>query len=313
MDKRKNHKPWNLIIVNKYSQLLITLFIIILFTYNVSGAECVGAGCDSNMTITIVDTTNPTWDNPRNFTNDVNTSFSELFTASDVGGISYYWLNDTSVFNISQTGIITNVSNLDSINIYNLNISVNDTAGNIASIVIWINITEPSFTLRIISPTNITYNYIDIDLLVSAGGYIDSYWYKLNNGNNITFIPNVTLNNLEWEQYHTLQVWVNDTDGNILTEIRRFYIGDTSSNYLMYYLLVLILGSLLLILGYNKLDPRLILLSGFLFSAFSITYAFNGYPSIESDFLNMFIITISAGFSFYLITLASLKFIREGF
>jgi len=298
-------------IKNKYSKLFITLIVILSSIPFVLGADCIGEDCESNMTIVITDTTPPTWENPRNFTHEVNTSFSEAFNASDVGGISYYWLNDTTIFNISQIGTITNVSALSNISIHYINVSVNDTAGNIASIIIWINVTLPSITLTISSPTNTTYNYVDVDLLVSTTGIIDTHWYKLNSGNNITFIPNITLNNLEWEQYHTIQVWVNNSEGNIVTEIRRFYIGDIRTNYLMYYLLVLVLGGLLLLLGCEREDPILMILEGFLFSAFSITYAIKGYPTIDSEFLNIVIITISSGFAFYLMAIGSLQLVED--
>jgi len=95
----------------------------------------------TNSTIIIVDTTPPTWDNLRNFTHITNTSFSEFMTASDDVGIDTYVLNDTSIFNISQSGLITNVTNLSRIEIQYLNITINDTSNNIVSAIFYINIT----------------------------------------------------------------------------------------------------------------------------------------------------------------------------
>ena len=91
--------------------------------------------------ITIADITPPTFTNLRNFIHTVNTSFSKSITATDASGISSYWLNDTSYFTISNAGLITNNTNLSRIEIHWLNISVNDTVGNIVSGIFYINIT----------------------------------------------------------------------------------------------------------------------------------------------------------------------------
>ena len=103
----------------------------------------------------IADTTPPTFDNLRNFTHIVNTSFSESITASDPSGIDTYKLNDTSIFIINSTnGLIMNATNLSIIETYWLNISVNDTAGNLASGVFYIDVTElpPVSTINFIYP-----------------------------------------------------------------------------------------------------------------------------------------------------------------
>ena len=113
-----------------------------------------------NVTATPTDTTPPTFDNPRNITHTVNTSLSESYTASDGSGISYYWLNDTSVFNVSQSGTLTNVTKISNIFIHYLNISVNDTAGNQRSLVFWINITDtPSLVITGLSASDMILGY----------------------------------------------------------------------------------------------------------------------------------------------------------
>jgi len=82
----------------------------------------------------------PTFDNLRDFSHYVNTSFSESITASDVSGIDSYWLNDTTYFSIDAAGLITNVTNLSRIEIHWLNISVNDTFNNQNSGIFYIDI-----------------------------------------------------------------------------------------------------------------------------------------------------------------------------
>ena len=95
-----------------------------------------------NITGVVPDTTPPTITNPRNFTQEGNQSFSEDMSATDDSGISFYWLNQTDYFNISQTGIITNVTNLSRVEIHWLNYSVNDTLNNLRSLIFYINITQ---------------------------------------------------------------------------------------------------------------------------------------------------------------------------
>jgi len=118
--------------------------------------DTLGNTNSTQVTFTI-DTIPPSFDNARNFTVNVNNSFSENFSATDSYiGVGTYSLNDTSTFNISQNGIITNITNLSTLTVYWLNISVNDSLGNTNSTVFFINITSdfdsPNVTL--ISPVD---------------------------------------------------------------------------------------------------------------------------------------------------------------
>jgi hypothetical protein len=116
-------------------------------------------------------TTPPTFDNLRNFTQQANLSFSQSITASDPFGIDSYWLNDTTNFIISQAGLITNVSALDQVNFYWLNISVNDTYNNIASDIFYINISGVT-----ISQCGGTYNLLRSQLSNSRPYGQLCYW-----------------------------------------------------------------------------------------------------------------------------------------
>ncbi|MHA1201314.1 MAG: LamG-like jellyroll fold domain-containing protein [Candidatus Heimdallarchaeaceae archaeon] len=100
----------------------------------------------------VPDTTPPTFNNLRNFTQAANQSFSESITANDTSGIDSYVLNDTSIFNVNKTtGLIFNVTALDNIAFYLLNLSVNDTAGNENSGIFYINITS----IPVVNPNRI--------------------------------------------------------------------------------------------------------------------------------------------------------------
>jgi hypothetical protein len=90
----------------------------------------------------VPDQTAPVFDNLRNLSGYTNQAFTRYITATDDVGIYCYYLNDTSVFNVDCTGKITNSITLDNVTVYNLNLSVNDTLGNLNWGEFYINITN---------------------------------------------------------------------------------------------------------------------------------------------------------------------------
>ena len=90
------------------------------------------------------DTTPPTFDNLINHTQQANQSFTYDLDASDTqSAIDSFWLNDSTIYQIvRETGVITNATNLSTPSFWTINVSVNDTEGNIASDIFWINITN---------------------------------------------------------------------------------------------------------------------------------------------------------------------------
>lgn len=90
-----------------------------------------------------VDNTPPAFDNIINHTHIVNTSFSYDIDATDAkSSVDSFWLNDTTVFTINiTTGLVENATALENLTAYWLNVSVNDTIGNIASEIFFINVT----------------------------------------------------------------------------------------------------------------------------------------------------------------------------
>jgi len=93
--------------------------------------------------VTVQDTTPPTWDQiPQNISLLYREILSYDLNASDLSGIDSYFINDTSNFTInSSTGLLTNATFLSN-GIYFLNISDNDTQGNVLSEVIRIIVAE---------------------------------------------------------------------------------------------------------------------------------------------------------------------------
>jgi len=103
-------------------------------------------------TLTAVsDTTAPYFISLSNRTGYINQSFFFVLNATDDGiGIDVFSLNDTSNFTINfTTGIITNATGLTEAYLYTLNLSVNDTLGNLNWTVFTINITATPTTYYI--------------------------------------------------------------------------------------------------------------------------------------------------------------------
>jgi len=90
----------------------------------------------------IADTTPPTFTTISNITIDSESSLISNIQANDNIEIDKFSINDTTNFAIvPSNGTLTNATKLN-MAIYNINISVNDTSGNIASELIWINVSE---------------------------------------------------------------------------------------------------------------------------------------------------------------------------
>ncbi|HEC89490.1 MAG TPA: hypothetical protein ENI44_02780, partial [Thermoplasmatales archaeon] len=87
------------------------------------------------------------------------------------------------------------------------------------------DVTPPTITIS--SPEwEHTYTTRIVWLNVSADEDIDTWWYNLDDNGNITFIPNITLNNLD-DGYHAIIVYANDTAGNIGSSTVGFMVDAT--------------------------------------------------------------------------------------
>jgi len=101
--------------------------------------------------ITVEDTTLPGWMiTPENQVVEYGDSFLYDVTATDLAGISHWWLNSTD-FSIDAEGVITNATIL-SVKVYGLEVFVNDTHGNVLSATITITVEGPTTT----TPTTTT-------------------------------------------------------------------------------------------------------------------------------------------------------------
>jgi hypothetical protein len=102
--------------------------------------------------LNITDTTLPLFSNMQNFSRYVNVSFNFDFDAFDLGNISSFYINDSSVFSINLTGYFENITALDEVELYYLKIFVNDSLNNTASDIFYV-----SFSVApVIIPPNIS-------------------------------------------------------------------------------------------------------------------------------------------------------------
>ncbi|MFX1252151.1 MAG: hypothetical protein ACFFCZ_11145, partial [Promethearchaeota archaeon] len=98
--------------------------------------------CSATFRITIQDTKNPTWDEILTHqTVDYGVPFVYNVKASDICGIDHYWINDTTLFSISNAGVITNATKLD-VGVYWLEVRACDPSDNYCSAKLKITVQE---------------------------------------------------------------------------------------------------------------------------------------------------------------------------
>ncbi|MHA1674673.1 MAG: hypothetical protein ACTSYI_13725 [Promethearchaeota archaeon] len=94
----------------------------------------------STYTISVIDTIVPTWVvTPTDQTIEFGSGFTYPVEATDLSGIAEYWINDTSHFNITQTGIISNATLL-SVGNYSVELRAYDSPGNFQSATIKVTV-----------------------------------------------------------------------------------------------------------------------------------------------------------------------------
>ncbi|TFF87531.1 MAG: hypothetical protein EU548_10150, partial [Promethearchaeota archaeon] len=178
------------------------------------------------------DTTPPQWDPipeipPSEYKTPV---YYDANATDDYSDIDSYWLNDTDYFEIDpEDGTLTN-NTLVPAGIYWLELSVNDTAGNVNTTVI--NITIIDTTPPVISiDSPLSQPYTTDIITVSLSGDADTYWY---------YIEGVDSNNQTWTEdtdrtlddgIYTLYAYGNDTAGNDAAPQSTSFEIDTTAPY----------------------------------------------------------------------------------
>ncbi|MFC1742151.1 LamG-like jellyroll fold domain-containing protein [Nanoarchaeota archaeon] len=140
--------------------------------------------------VNVSDTTPPTWDQPlQNHTIDYGTAFVYDVNASDLSSIDQYDIDDSNFAIDSSNGNITNATSLAR-GVYYLNVSVNDTQGNI----LW--------TLLTVDVTN--YLPVAADVVLNS-----------------TYGSNRTTEDL------TVHWDVSDTDGDTVVNVTTWYVNNS--------------------------------------------------------------------------------------
>lgn len=212
------------------------------YSLNISVNDTSGNSNSSIITITVQDTTAPQWnETPENLTFDNETPIILQYNATDNGNLDIYFINDSTNFTISTTGLLENATLLETGNYY-LNISVNDTANNILSAQIKITITytdnePPSITIN--SPANESIqntSAILLNITPIDNSDIDSCWYNIVGDYNKTNTTISCSNNASSTTTlhiingtYTIFVYTNDTSGNEISANSSVTVNDSTA------------------------------------------------------------------------------------
>jgi len=175
--------------------------------------------CSANITITITDTTTPTWSQlPTDQLSEYGADFAYQVSAIDLSGINAYWVNDTAYFDVDSTGLITNVT-LVPVGTYALEIKAYDVDSNYCSANITIAVTDTIIPLWLSVPDDTVIDY-GVDFSFQFAAYDLSgigSWY-VNDDLHFT-IEDGILSNITTlvAGIYNLSVVVTDTQGNNAT------------------------------------------------------------------------------------------------
>jgi len=182
-----------------------TLLALVVYSLEVRAYDPYSYYCSANFSITVQDTTGPTWDFlPINQNVEFGDSFNYDLDASDASGIPDWWLNDTSYFTINDTtGIITNTTSL-SIGDYWLEARAYDPFGFYCS---------ANFSITVQDTTDPTWGFVSIDQIIEFG---DGLNYDLD-ASDVSGIS-------DWWLNDTTYFTINDTTG-IITNTTSLNVG----------------------------------------------------------------------------------------
>ncbi|MFX0064741.1 MAG: S8 family serine peptidase [Candidatus Hermodarchaeota archaeon] len=178
-----------------------------------------------------VDTTPPSWvEVPIDQIVEFGDNFFYDLNATDLAGISTWWLNDTAHFTIDADGIITNVASL-SVGTYGLQVWVNDTHSNIQSASFTVTVQDSTLPSWVELPTDQIVEFGDnffYDLNAADLAGISTWW--LNDTAHFTIDADGIITNVASLSVGTygLQVWVNDTHSNIQSASFTVTVQDTT-------------------------------------------------------------------------------------
>ncbi|MHA1518860.1 MAG: S8 family serine peptidase [Promethearchaeota archaeon] len=150
-----------------------------IYSLEIRGYDASGNYCTATITVTVQDTSAPTWASvPADQTVELGSNLSYDVDASDLDGIASYWISDTVNFAIDGSGTITNVVAL-SISTYSLQIRVYDLSGNYCFATITVTVQDTTAPAWVFTPVDQMVefgNSLTYDVDATDLGGIASYW-----------------------------------------------------------------------------------------------------------------------------------------
>ncbi len=129
-----------------------TLLPVGIYPVEVRAFDPYGNNCSAVFTVSVEDTTDPLWVVlPADQFIEYGAPLSYTLEASDLSGISTWWLNDTG-FAVSLSGLVTNNTFL-SVGVYHIGVWCNDTQGNILSGSLIVYVQDSTAPVWTVEPT----------------------------------------------------------------------------------------------------------------------------------------------------------------
>jgi len=205
-----------------------TLLNVDMHWLNITVNDTLGNANSSLMLVNVTDKTPPVFNDTENLTIDYKTALGYDINATDLSNVSCFAVNDTTSFKINCSGYLENNTVVD-VGFYWINITANDTYGNVNFTLMWVNVTDtvaPIINTVTVMPTtgikgtifNITANVTDNYNVSNATAYVQKP--DENNTAIISLSLNNGLYNCSWdssgktEGTYVIDVIANDNSRN---------------------------------------------------------------------------------------------------
>ncbi|MHA2148038.1 MAG: cadherin repeat domain-containing protein [Candidatus Thorarchaeota archaeon] len=172
----------------------------------------------------------PVWDEiPTNKIVEFGSHFLYNLNASAYFGIDDYWVNDTTYFSIDSTGLLTNLS-LVPVGVYRLEVRAYDPDSRYCSAILSLTFEDTTSPEWIEFPPDLVIEYgsiLNFKLNATDLSGLDRWW--INNTLHFSIDSSGLLTNVGFSiGQFGIQVWVNDTHGNVNTGSFSILVRDTT-------------------------------------------------------------------------------------